>query len=133
MYKHLEVRRENGVEHVVLNRPEVRNAFNEELIGDLAAWAARARDDAELRAVVISGNGPVFCAGGDVNWMSKTIAYTRDENIRDASAAAEMFAAIDTLPVPVIARIHGAAIGGGAGLGGGAATGGARGRGAVGR
>jgi methylglutaconyl-CoA hydratase len=115
-FKYLTVRRENGVEHLVLNRPEVRNAFNEDLIGELAVWARRAAEDAALRAVVISGAGPVFCAGGDLKWMSKMIGYSHGENIRDASVAAQMFAAIDALPVPVIARVHGAAIGGGAGL-----------------
>lgn len=115
-FKYLTIRREKGVEYLVLNRPEVRNAFNEDLIGELAAWAARAGADAALRAVVISGAGPVFCAGGDLKWMSKMVGYSHDENIRDASAAAQMFAAIDALPVPVIARVHGAAIGGGAGL-----------------
>jgi methylglutaconyl-CoA hydratase len=115
-FKHLQVRREKAVEYVVLNRPDVRNAFNEDLIAELAAWAGEAGQDAQLRAVVISGAGPVFCAGGDLTWMSKMAAYSHDENIRDAAAAARMFAAIDTLPVPVIARVHGAAIGGGAGL-----------------
>ena len=115
-FKHLQVRREKAVEYVVLNRPDVRNAFNEDLIAELAAWAGEAGQDAQLRAVVISGAGPVFCAGGDLTWMSKMAAYSHDENIRDAAAAAHMFAAIDTLPVPVIARVHGAAIGGGAGL-----------------
>lgn len=115
-YKHLQIRREKGVEYLVLHRPEVRNAFNEDLIIELSTWAARAGQDAELRAVVISGAGPMFCAGGDLKWMSKMAAYSHDENIRDAGAAAQMFAAIDSLPVAVIARVHGAALGGGAGL-----------------
>jgi methylglutaconyl-CoA hydratase len=116
MFKHLQIRREKAVEYLVLNRPEVRNAFNEELIAELTAWAAEAGQDAQLRAVVISGAGPVFCAGGDLTWMSKMATYSHDENIRDATGAARMFAAIDTLPMPVIARVHGAAMGGGAGL-----------------
>jgi methylglutaconyl-CoA hydratase len=112
----LQVRREGAVAHVVLNRPEVRNAFDEHLIAEMAAWAAHAARDTGLRAVVLSGAGPVFCAGADLAWMSKMAAYSREDNIRDATAAAEMFSALDNLPVPVIARIHGAAIGGGAGL-----------------
>jgi methylglutaconyl-CoA hydratase len=116
MFKHLQIRRDKAVEYLVLNRPEVRNAFNEELIAELTAWAAGAGADAQLRAVVISGAGPAFCAGGDLTWMSKMATYSHDENIRDATAAARMFAAIDTLPMPVIARVHGAAMGGGAGL-----------------
>ena len=112
----LQVRRDGSVDHVVLNRPEVRNAFNEHLIADMAAWAGRAAQDVELRAAVISGHGPVFCAGADLAWMSKMAAYSHEDNVRDATSAAAMFAAWDTLPVPVIARVHGAAIGGGAGL-----------------
>lgn len=115
-FKHLQIRREKAVEYLVLNRPEVRNAFNEELIAELTAWAAQAGQDAQLRAVVISGAGPAFCAGGDLTWMTKMATYSHDENIRDATGAAGMFAAIDTLPMPVIARVHGAAMGGGAGL-----------------
>jgi methylglutaconyl-CoA hydratase len=114
--KYLQIRREGAVEYVTLNRPEVRNAFNEDLIADMAAWAARAARDAELRAAVLSGAGPMFCAGGDLAWMSKMVAYSQEDNIRDATAAADMFFAWDSLPVPVIARVHGAAIGGGAGL-----------------
>ena len=94
----------------------MRNAFNEELIAEITAWARGAAADAELRAVVISGAGPSFCAGADLAWMAKMAGYTREENLRDARAAAAMFAALDKLPVPVIARVHGAALGGGAGL-----------------
>lgn len=115
-FKHLQVRREGPVEYVALNRPEVRNAFDEHLIAEMTTWAACAVRDAELRAVVLSGAGPVFCAGADLAWMSKMAGYSREENIRDATAAAKMFADFDNLPVPVIARIHGAALGGGAGL-----------------
>jgi methylglutaconyl-CoA hydratase len=110
------VLRQANVDYVTLNRPDVRNAFDERLIGEMTAWAERAASDAELRAAVLLGEGPVFCAGADLAWMAKMAAYTREENLRDARAAAAMFAAIDMLPVPVIAQIHGAALGGGAGL-----------------
>ena len=100
----------------MLNRPQVRNAFNDELIAEVTTWAQRAVADRDLRAVVISGAGPSFCAGADLAWMTKMASYTREENLRDARAAAAMFDAINTLPVPVIARVHGAALGGGAGL-----------------
>ena len=113
---HLQIRREGAVDHVVLNRPAVRNAFNEDLIAEMAAWASRAANDAELRAAVLSGAGRVFCAGADLAWMAKMAAYSQEDNIRDAMAAARMFSAWDSLPIPVVARIHGAAIGGGAGL-----------------
>jgi methylglutaconyl-CoA hydratase len=112
----LQIRREGTVEYVTLNRPEVRNAFNDALIAEMTAWAARAEQDVELRAAVLSGTGKTFCAGADLTWMSKMAGYTQEENIRDATEAARMFRAWDGLPIPVIARVHGAALGGGAGL-----------------
>jgi len=112
----IQILRLANVEYVTLNRPEVRNAFNEHLIAEMTSWAQRAATDRELRAVVIMGAGPSFCAGADLSWMTKMAEYTREENLRDAGAAAAMFAAIDKLPVPVIAAVHGAALGGGSGL-----------------
>jgi len=116
MFSHLVVRRDGPVEYVTLNRPEVRNAFNEVLIADLTNWAATVRDDPTVRVVVLSGAGKSFCAGADINWMAKTIEFSEEENIQDASAASQMFGAINTLPVPVIGRVQGAALGGGVGL-----------------
>jgi len=113
---YLQVRREGAVDYLVLNRPNVRNAFNEELIAEMAAWAARSGGDADLRAAVLSGAGASFCAGADLAWMSRMAEYSQEDNVRDATAAARMFSAWDNLPIPVIARVHGAAIGGGAGL-----------------
>jgi methylglutaconyl-CoA hydratase len=118
-FQFLSTRREGPVEHLTLNRPEVRNAFNEHVIAELTAWAGSVREQAvrgEVRVIVIGGAGKMFCAGADVTWMSKTVHYTEDENLRDAAAMSAMFAAIDTLPVPVIGRVQGAALGGGAGL-----------------
>src|SRR5262245_56838559 len=112
----INVRRLANVDYVTLNRPEVRNAFNEHLIAEMTAWAHGAAGDPSLRAVVIAGAVKSFCAGADLAWMAKMAGYTREENLRDARAAAAMFAAIDTLPMPVIAQVHGAALGGGAGL-----------------
>src|SRR4051794_36140956 len=104
------------VVRVTLNRPEVRNAFNEELIAELTAWAESVKPDASARVAVLSGAGKVFCAGADVTWMAKMVAYTREENVRDARAMARMFEALDRLPIPLIGRVHGAALGGGVGL-----------------
>jgi methylglutaconyl-CoA hydratase len=101
---------------LTLNRPEVRNAFNEELIGALTDWARSVPEDGSVRAAVLAGAGPVFCAGADVRWMSKMVGYTREENLADARTAAALFHALDTVPVPLIGRIHGAALGGGSGL-----------------
>jgi methylglutaconyl-CoA hydratase len=118
-YEHLTTRRDGTVERLTLNRPEVRNAFNEHVIAELTEWAARTHEAAErheVRAAVIAGAGKVFCAGADVTWMSKALHYTEDENLRDAMAMSRMFAAINELPIAVIGRIHGAALGGGAGL-----------------
>jgi methylglutaconyl-CoA hydratase len=118
-YEFLTAVRDGPIERLTLNRPDVRNAFNERVIEELTAWAAAIRDAAAgggARVVVIAGAGRVFCAGADVAWMAKSAAYTQEENLRDAAAAARMFSAIDELPLPVIGRIHGAALGGGAGL-----------------
>src|SRR6476646_3652551 len=118
-YRFLDTRRDGPVERLTLNRPEVRNAFNDEVIGELTAWAQATREAGQrgdIRVVVLAGAGKLFCAGADVNWMSKTVGYSRDENLRDASAMSRMFAAIDALPLPVVGRVQGAARGGGAGL-----------------
>ena len=118
-YTHLITRRDDRVEHLTLNRPDVRNAFNEHVIAELTAWAAAARARAEsheVRVVVLAGAGKTFCAGADVTWMSTTIQYSEADNLRDATAMSQMFSAIDELPVPVIGRVQGAALGGGAGL-----------------
>jgi methylglutaconyl-CoA hydratase len=109
----IQVARLANVDYVTLNRPYVRNAFNEHLIAEMTAWAEGAARDLSLRGVVISGAGKSFCAGADLAWMAKMADYTREENLRDARAAAAMFAAIDALPMPVIAQAHGAALGGG--------------------
>lgn len=112
----LSVARTGPVERVTFTRPEVRNAFNDEVIAQLTEWARGAAADTSLRAVVLAGSGPVFSAGADARWMAKMVDYSHEENVRDATAMAEMFLALDTLPAVVIGRVHGAALGGGAGL-----------------
>jgi methylglutaconyl-CoA hydratase len=101
---------------LTLNRPEVRNAFNEELIAQLTDWARSVPDDGSVRAAVLQGAGTIFSAGADLQWMSKMVGYSREENLADARGAAAMFHALDNLPVPLIGRVQGAALGGGAGL-----------------
>lgn len=118
-YTYLTTRRDGGVEFLQLNRPDVRNAFNEHVIAELSDWAAAAAAEplaTRPRVVVLSGAGKMFCAGADVTWMAKTIAYTEADNVRDATAMSRMFAALDSLPMPLVGRIQGAALGGGAGL-----------------
>lgn len=112
----IDIRRDGPVAHVTLNRPEVRNAFNEALIAELMAWTRDVARDRELRVAVIAGYGKVFCAGADLTWMSRMVDYTREENVRDAHALAAMLEALDRLPVPLVGRVHGAALGGGVGL-----------------
>lgn len=106
------------VARVTLARPEVHNAFNASLIAELrTAFIALGREGpTELRAVVLRGVGPSFCAGADVDWMRAAAELDVEANEQDAMAAADMFEAIDTCPVPVIARVHGATLGGGMGL-----------------
>ena len=84
---------------VSLNRPQVRNAFNEELIAELTAWAMGPMPQG-VRVTVLRGEGSHFCAGADLTWMSKMVGYSHDENVRDAKAMAAMFQALDTHPVP---------------------------------
>jgi len=107
---------EPGILRVSLNRPEVRNAFDEEVIASLTRLARDAAGDATLRAIVLSGEGPVFCAGADLGWMMKAVAYSRQDNLRDAEDLARMLELLDALPVPLVGRVQGAALGGGAGL-----------------
>lgn len=115
-YQHLLTRRDGAVERLTLNRPDVRNAFNDTMIAELTAWATAIAADSDVRAVVIGGAGPTFCAGADVTWMARTVDYTEAENAADALRTSQMFGAIERLPVAVVGRVHGAAVGGGAGL-----------------
>jgi methylglutaconyl-CoA hydratase len=112
----LSINTEAGVARVALNRPDVRNAFDEGMIAELTAWAREAARDETLRVAVVSGAGSTFSAGADLGWMARMVEYSEDENQRDARALAEMFEALDDLPMPLIARVHGAALGGGVGL-----------------
>lgn len=101
---------------ITLNRPEIHNAFNDELIAKLTREFKLLAEDADVRAVVIAARGPSFCAGADLNYMRRTADYTEEENLADASALAEMLYLLDTLPKPTVALVQGAAIAGGVGL-----------------
>src|SRR2546428_3886683 len=114
-YKTLLVEESGGVLLVTLNRPEVHNAFNDELIVE-AIDLFRGVGQRDVIAVVLRGSGSNFCAGADLNWMSQMIRYTRDQNVRDSANLAQMYACINECELPVIGRIQGAAIGGGVGL-----------------
>ncbi|MDE0960878.1 MAG: enoyl-CoA hydratase-related protein, partial [Planctomycetota bacterium] len=101
---------------VILARPEVRNAFDGPLIAELRDTFNSLDLDLTIRVIVLSGEGKVFCAGADVNWMRDSIDLTPDENRNDALRMARMFSSISSARCPVIVRAHGAALGGGAGL-----------------
>lgn len=109
---------EGVVARVTITRPEVRNAFNAELIGALRDTFRRLASEraSRLRVVVLAGEGRSFSAGADIAWQRAALSLSTEENEHDARALAEMLAAIDTCPVPVVARVHGAALGGGMGL-----------------
>lgn len=116
MYEFLAVRRDGPVEYLTLNRPDVRNAFNDVVIAELQRWADAAAADPALRVVVLGGAGTVFSAGADAAWMARMAGYSRAENEADARRTTAMLRALNTLPCGVIGRIQGAALGGGAGL-----------------
>ena len=114
----LRLEREGAVARVTLARPEVRNAFNAELIADLhGAFATLAAEPADaLRAVVLAGEGKAFSAGADIAWQRAALRLSLDENRADAARLQEMLESIDGCPAPVVARVQGAALGGGMGL-----------------
>jgi methylglutaconyl-CoA hydratase len=109
----LRIEREGSVLHVTLARPEVRNAFDAALIAELHDAFAEVGD---ARAVVLAGDGPSFCAGADVEWMRSSIDLDYEENVQDARRLRQMLESIDHCPAPVVARVHGHALGGGVGL-----------------
>lgn len=112
----LEVTKHSGVARVTLNRPELRNAFDDELIKRLHGAFDDISRDGSVRVMVLAGNGPAFCAGADLNWMKRMAGYGYEENLADAAALAEMLAALDRLPKPTLARVHGPVFAGGTGL-----------------
>jgi methylglutaconyl-CoA hydratase len=104
------------VARVWLDRPDVRNAFNDSVIAELAQAFAGLGQDADLRAIVLGGHGKAFCAGADLSWMKTMAGYSWEENRADAQALAEMLWTIHSCPVPVVARIQGDCYAGGVGL-----------------
>jgi methylglutaconyl-CoA hydratase len=114
--KHLTLSFERGVETVTLNRPEVRNAFNDEVIAELTAVFGELAKRDEVRCIVLAGNGPAFCAGADLNWMKRMAGYTREENLEDASKLARMLEVLFHCPKPTIAKVQGDVYAGGTGL-----------------
>ena len=105
-----------GVLFVALNRPEIRNAFNPAVIDELHQAFSVDAFKKEVRVIVLKGEGAVFCAGGDLNWMKQAIDFNYDENLQDTRKLSQLFELMNECPKPVIGAIHGAAIGGGVGL-----------------
>ena len=116
MTDNLTVEKRNRVAIVTLNRPEVRNAFDDVLISNLTKAFLELEKDETVRAVVLAGTGSAFCAGADLNWMKRMAGYGYEQNLADAKALAEMLKALDRLSKPTVARVHGPAFAGGVGL-----------------
>jgi methylglutaconyl-CoA hydratase len=115
-FETLKIKVEGGVGVIRMNRPQVRNAFNETMIAELTRAFQAADADAGMRAVVLAGEGPAFCAGADLNWMKKMAGFSPEENRADAMDLAAMLNTLYMMKKPTIARVHGAAFAGGMGL-----------------
>lgn len=112
----LQVEYDGPVARVWMNRPDLRNAFDGLMITELRKVLFDLRSLDAVRVVVLGGRGPAFCAGADLQWMKAMAAFTREENMREAQALADLFFTVYESPKPIVARVHGAALGGGAGL-----------------
>ena len=110
------IEKKDGVARVTLNRPDVRNAFDDSLIAELMKAFQDVEKDPSVKALVLAGNGPAFCAGADLNWMKRMAGYGYEQNLADAQALAGMLSALDRMPKPTVARVHGPAFAGGTGL-----------------
>jgi methylglutaconyl-CoA hydratase len=112
----LTITNQGAIRTITLSRPDVRNAFNDEVIAELKNAFTEASQAADVRCVVLAAEGPAFCAGADLNWMRRMADYTRDENLADAGQLAAMLRAIYVCPKPTIARVQGDVFAGGVGL-----------------
>lgn len=115
-YATVRFEKEGAVAKVILNRPDIRNAFNDQLLADLIDVFTKVRDDDRIRVVVLTGEGKAFCAGADLHWMRRVLEYTFEENYEDSFRLAQALHNIYTCPKPVIGRINGPAVGGGTGF-----------------
>ena len=112
----LQVELDGPVARLWLNRPEVRNAFDGLMVTELRKTLFDLRTVDAVRVVVLGGRGPSFCAGADLEWMKAMAGFNREDNLREAQAMADLFFTVYESPKPVVARVHGAALGGGCGL-----------------
>lgn len=115
-YKTIETQKENDVVTITLNRPEVHNAMNEQLMRELTDCFKKYSKDKSMRVIILTSNGKSFCAGADLNWMKSMVSYTKEENIRDSKILLDLYEAIYQCPKVVIAKVNGHAFGGGLGL-----------------
>jgi methylglutaconyl-CoA hydratase len=106
----------NGILTLSLNRPDIKNAFNQKMIEELGKVLTTDVMKPEVKVIVFQGNGGMFCAGGDLNWMKRSIELSYEENLKDTTTLTKMFATLNECPKPVIGVVEGAAIGGGVGL-----------------
>ncbi len=116
MFQTLEIERQNSVATIWMNRPDRHNAFDENLIAELTAAFQALETDESVRVAVLAGRGKSFSAGADLNWMKRAAGYTVEQNLADARQLATMLRTVAELRKPTIARVHGAALGGGMGL-----------------
>ena len=115
-YETIEIFREKDIVTVYLNRPEVHNAFNEQLIKELTSCFEDLSKDNKIRIIIITGKGKSFCAGADLNWMKSMVNYSKEENIKDSRLLIGLYDSIYNCSKPVIGRVNGHAFGGGLGL-----------------
>lgn len=116
MPKSIEVRREEAIVTVALNRPQSHNAMTPEMIAELTGVFNAVGEEDDVRVIVLTGNGRSFCAGADLSFMRAAADFTFSENVADGEAIFDLMLAVDRCPRPVLARVNGAAIGGGVGL-----------------
>jgi methylglutaconyl-CoA hydratase len=116
MPEFIHIRIVQSVATVTLSRPDLHNAFNDDMMKEIADTFASLAISPDVRVIVLAAEGKSFCAGADVHWMRRMVGYSFDENVADANVLARMLRAIRECPKPVIARVHGAALGGGVGL-----------------
>ncbi len=116
MAENLIVEKRGPVAFVTLNRPAVRNAFDDVLISNLTEVFLETEKDETVRVMVLAGAGKAFCAGADLNWMKRMAGYGYEDNLKDATALAQMLKTLDRMSKPTVARVHGAAYAGGVGL-----------------
>ncbi len=112
----LKISNKNAIVEVRLNRPEIHNAFNDELIKQITETFQKLSADESVRLIVLTGEGRSFCAGADLNWMKSMKDYSQTENFEDSQKLAKMFQVINECPIPVIGKVNGHALGGGVGL-----------------